>query len=61
MIKYENECVDCGFSCLGDSCPNRNVPRLYCDQCGWEDELREYEGEQWCDDCILSEFEKVEV
>ena len=61
MIKYENECVDCGFSCLGDSCPNRNVPRLYCDQCGSEEELREYEGEQWCDDCILAEFEKVEV
>ena len=65
MIKYENECCGCATSnypCLGRECPNRNVPRLYCDKCGEEvDSLREYEGEQWCDDCILNEFDMIDV
>lgn len=61
MVKYQKECVDCGFPCAGSSCPNFNVPRCYCDKCGCEEDLREYDGEQWCDDCILAEFPKIEV
>lgn len=54
MIKYENECCDCGLPCLGDRCPNRNVRRLYCDKCGNDcRELYEVDGEQLCDDCLL--------
>ena len=65
MIKCENECVGCtdmGMPCMGDHCPNRNVPRLYCDRCRQEvEELRHYEGEQVCNDCILENYEIVEV
>ena len=51
MIKYENECVGCPpeRGCLGSSCPYINVPRLYCDDCGEEDEkLYENDDEQLC-------------
>ena len=37
MIKFEDECMSCAvpaYPCLGDSCPNRHVPHLYCDECG---------------------------
>jgi len=53
MVKYENECVGCGLPCLGDSCPNRHVPRYYCDECGEEiDAYFDVNGEMICDDCI---------
>lgn len=63
MIKYENECVGCPpeMGCMGSACPNSNVMHLICDKCGEEVErLRDYDGEQWCDDCILNEFDIVE-
>ena len=34
MIVYENQCTGCadlGIPCLGNCCPNRNVPVMYCD------------------------------
>lgn len=37
MIEYENECLGCtsmGMHCKGKSCPNREVPHHYCDECG---------------------------
>lgn len=36
MVQYENECVGCHteMGCMGEICPNRNVPRRYCDTCG---------------------------
>jgi hypothetical protein len=62
MIQYENDCVDCGLPCLGDSCPYRNVPHLYCDECKCEaDKLREYEGEQLCEECLLEKFKEVSL
>ena len=54
MIKYENECVGCPpeMGCLGDGCPNRNVPHYYCDKCGEEmDAYFDIGGEIICDDC----------
>lgn len=52
MIKYENQCVDCGLPCLGSSCPNRNVAVCYCDECGDEcGEYYEIDGEHYCEDC----------
>ena len=64
MKKIENECVGCtdlGLYCLGDSCPNRNVVRFYCDFCGDEDEtLYYYDGHEICADCLLKQFEIVE-
>lgn len=63
MITYENECVGCPpeLGCLYDSCPKRNVKHLYCDECGCEEEiLYNYDGEELCAECLLSEFETIE-
>ena len=61
MKKIENECCDCGLPCLGSSCPNRNVVRYYCDECGDENEtLYHFDGEELCRYCLLKRFEKVE-
>lgn len=58
MIKYENDCVGCDY-CV--SCGRKHTPYFYCDNCGEAVEtLRNYDGEQWCDDCILEEFEIIE-
>ena len=55
MIKYENHCCDCAvpaYPCIGDGCPNMNVPVYYCDFCD-NDTCAEYdiEGEHYCEDC----------
>lgn len=60
MIKKENECVDCGLPCLGSSCPNRNVIRIYCDKCGEEGKVYHYDGEHLCITCIEDTLEEVE-
>ena len=60
MKKIENDCVNCGLPCLGDRCPNRNVPHYYCDCCGNEDKLYYYDGLEICQECLLKEFEAVE-
>jgi len=61
MVRYENECVDCGKPCLGTACPNRRVKRLYCDDCGCEAEelfeLNDYD--ELCADCLLKRFEVI--
>lgn len=63
-VKWMNECVGCDNSlgCMGSFCPNRRVPHLYCDKCHKEvDTLRNYNGDQWCEECILKEFDEVEI
>ena len=30
MIKYTDECVDCGLTCLGRDCPNKRVAHNNC-------------------------------
>lgn len=53
MIRYENECVDCGFPCY-DCRYRRQVKHLYCDTCGQEvDTLYWVDGDQVCKDCAL--------
>ena len=63
MKKTENECTGCtdmGLYCLGDSCPNKNVVRFYCDRCQEETILYDYYGEELCQECLLREFEIIE-
>lgn len=60
MKRYENECVDCGLPCLGSSCPNRNVLRYYCDECGEEETLYHYDDSELCIYCIEKRLERVE-
>lgn len=59
MITYEDECVSCGLPCLGSSCPNRNVPHFYCDECEDEADLFEYDEEQLCIKCIEERLTKI--
>lgn len=54
MIKYENDCVDCGLPSLGDSCKYKNVPHYYCDSCGDEETLYYWEDGEYCEECILA-------
>lgn len=63
MIKIENECVGCppDMGCLGTSCSYLDVPRFYCDDCGYEvDKLYHYDGQELCIDCIEKRLEEVE-
>lgn len=68
MIKYEDECCGCAtesYPCLGNACPNRNVPHMYCDACGEETSTTKeeemeyntymYKGKCLCFDCLLEE------
>ena len=62
MIILEDECVNCPpeLGCLGNCCPNRNVPHYICDKCNEEDVLYELDDRQLCADCLLNELEIVE-
>lgn len=63
MIKHENECVGCPpeMGCMGEWCPNRNIPHYYCDHCGEEidrDEFYVVDGYDLCEDCLKDRFRK---
>lgn len=64
MIVYENECCSCAvpaYPCMGDACPNRNVPHLYCNKCKEDvEDLYKTEDGELCAECVLGMFEKVE-
>lgn len=64
MIRYEDDCVGCAtesYPCLGRSCPNRNVPHYYCDDCGDEVDLYEFDGYQLCINCVEKRLSRVEA
>lgn len=61
MKRVENDCVDCGLPCFGDTCPHRNVTHYYCDNCGDETQLYEFDGEELCIDCIEKRLKKVNL
>lgn len=48
------------MGCIGDACPNRNVTRFYCDNCGEEETLYIHDGEELCQECLLEKFDKVD-
>lgn len=59
MVQYENDCVDCGLPCLGDSCKYRNVPHYYCDECSEElEDIYDVDGEELCEDCLIDRFKR---
>ena len=64
-IRYEDECCSCAtenYPCMGSSCPNRNVPHLYCDKCEKEvEDLYKTEDGELCAECVLKMFEKVRI
>lgn len=59
MLKIENQCVDCGLPCLGDSCKNRNTRVFYCDYCGDEGAGYRIDGEDFCGRCIQAYVDSV--
>lgn len=57
MRELENDCVEC------ETCVNcgRGFYMVYCcDECGEEDALYYYDGDELCEDCLLKKFDKVE-
>lgn len=58
-----NECVDCPkeLGCICEACPYYQVERYYCDECGEETMLYEYDNfTELCADCILKKYPKIE-
>jgi hypothetical protein len=63
MKRIENDCCGCaasGYPCLGQSCGLRNAVHYYCDECGDETQLYEFEGSELCIGCIESMLVEVE-
>lgn len=62
MVRYENDCVGCAvpaYPCIGERCRYRNVPHFYCDECGKETDLYNFEDEELCIDCVEKRLEPV--
>lgn len=60
MVKIEDDCVCCGLPCLGSSCPNKNVRHYYCDECGDETELYDFDGKELCLYCIKDKLHTIQ-
>ena len=63
MKQIENECLGCtsfGLPCKGSSCSNKHVARFYCDNCGAEETLYNFDDEELCLSCIIEKLEIVE-
>ena len=59
MREYVDECVCCGKPCIGSACRYKNVPHFYCDDCGEETTLYEFDGEELCINCIKMRLDVV--
>ncbi len=60
-IRYENQCVSCGFPCRYEVCRYYKVKLLICDDCGEEfNTLYRFDGEELCGDCVLKRLEVAE-
>ena len=59
MVRYESQCVDCGYPCRGSSCPNYEVEIICCDECGKEiDDVYDVDGDELCEECCLKRFRR---
>lgn len=59
MRIVDNECVDCDMPCIGNACKYYRVVRLYCDECGREEQLYDFDGEELCIKCIEKRLDPV--
>jgi hypothetical protein len=57
MKRIENDCVGCDY-CV--NCGRKEVEHFYCDKCGDEGSLYEYDGDELCESCLLKAVPKVE-
>lgn len=60
MMQIENDCVGCPQGCI--DCGRKRTPHYYCDnpKCRAEETLYHTEDGDFCADCVLERFEKVE-
>lgn len=64
MRRIEDNCVGCPpeMGCLGRGCPKRHELVFCCDECGSDaDLLYQYNGKDWCEECLLEQFPSVYV
>ena len=60
-IRYESQCVDCGFPCRYEACRYYKVRVLDCDNCHDEvDKLYWLDGMELCESCVLERLEVAE-
>lgn len=63
MVTREDRCVGCNsalYNCI--YCGLKDVAVFTCDCCGCEvDELYWFDGQQFCEDCVLKSLDKVYV
>ena len=57
MMQVENDCAECSLPCT--DCGRKHVEHFYCDECGDETMLYEFDGEQLCSKCLVGRFEVV--
>jgi Zn finger protein HypA/HybF involved in hydrogenase expression len=60
MRRIESDCVSCDMPCIRHGCPYYEVEHFYCDECGEETTLYEWDGRELCIDCIRKELDVVE-
>lgn len=59
MITYEPACNECA-ECVHCHLSGKVYPVLMCDCCkDYADKLYEYDGNQFCEDCLLKQFYTV--
>ena len=59
MVTYENECMGCDTLCIGNGCSYLVVPHFFCDECGEEEQIYDYEGQELCLSCIEKQLIKI--
>ena len=59
MLRIEDQCVDCGLPCLGNSCAYQNIKIFCCDQCGREDASYRIDGEDYCEKCAKDYIKNI--
>lgn len=62
MRRKVSDCVGCGLPCHGRSCPHYEVTELICDNCKeYADVLYKVNGWEYCAECALKEFERIDI
>ena len=56
----QSECMPCNLPCVGRACKYYEVTRYYCDQCGDETKLYDFDGQELCSDCIARQLSVIE-
>lgn len=58
MVKIENECVGCDTYCI--NCGAKSVPHYYCDDCGDEVTLYDFDDKELCIRCVEKRLDIIE-